>query len=91
MLQRPWQLRLLLLLGVLSGTPAQTLAEDTSHVPARKRLSPLPTHWQHGAFMEVFVRAHQDRPASTGRVRPSMVRWPIWMNSYLKPIAAASA
>ncbi|MDT7834226.1 alpha-amylase family glycosyl hydrolase [Aquabacterium sp. OR-4] len=36
---------------------------DTRPVPARsaeRGLKPLPPHWQHGAFMEIFVRAYAD-------------------------------
>jgi alpha-amylase len=33
---------------------------DTSAVVADTRPLPLPEGWQHGAFMEVFVRAYQD-------------------------------
>ena len=33
---------------------------DISPVPARIQPSPLAEGWQHGAFMEIFVRAYQD-------------------------------
>ncbi|UXH76346.1 alpha-amylase family glycosyl hydrolase [Roseateles amylovorans] len=33
---------------------------DLSPVPARHGRSTLPDGWQHGAFMEIFVRAYQD-------------------------------
>lgn len=33
---------------------------DTRPVPARHGAPHLPPHWQHGAFMEIFVRAYQD-------------------------------
>jgi glycosidase len=33
---------------------------DTRTVPALHRPSPLPEGWQHGAFMEIFVRAFAD-------------------------------
>ncbi len=33
---------------------------DLSPVPARPRHSALPEDWQHGAFMEIFVRGYQD-------------------------------
>jgi alpha-amylase len=33
---------------------------DTRPVPAGHRGSALPAHWQHGAFMEIFVRAWRD-------------------------------
>ncbi len=35
-------------------------AIDTSHVEARMVASGLPEGWQHGAFMEIFVRAYKD-------------------------------
>jgi glycosidase len=35
-------------------------ATDTSAVPAQPRSSTLPEGWQHGAFMEIFVRAWRD-------------------------------
>jgi glycosidase len=40
--------------------PLPTAAIDTSPVPAQHRPSPLPEGWQHGAFMEIFVRGYQD-------------------------------
>ncbi|MFG6416945.1 alpha-amylase family glycosyl hydrolase [Roseateles sp. DC23W] len=33
---------------------------DTRPVPARPQSSGLPSNWQHGAFMEIFVRGYQD-------------------------------
>ena len=39
---------------------AQPAAIDTRPVPAAERRSPLPAGWQHGAFMEIFVRAWRD-------------------------------
>ena len=33
---------------------------DTSPVPAKAQPSTLPANWQHGVFMEVFVRGYQD-------------------------------
>ncbi|MBB3194259.1 alpha-amylase family glycosyl hydrolase [Roseateles terrae] len=33
---------------------------DLSPVPARMQPSPLPDGWEHGAFMEIFVRGYQD-------------------------------
>ena len=33
---------------------------DTRPVPRRAQVPALPRHWQHGAFMEVFVRAYAD-------------------------------
>ncbi|MBV8605102.1 MAG: alpha-amylase [Pelomonas sp.] len=35
-------------------------ALDTAHVDARPSPSPLADGWEHGAFMEIFVRAYQD-------------------------------
>ncbi len=35
-------------------------APDLSPVPQRSGGPALPAHWQHGAFMEIFVRAYQD-------------------------------
>ena len=47
---------------VLLATSAPGMAApiDLSPVPARPGRAHLPAHWQHGAFMEVFVRAYQD-------------------------------
>ncbi len=33
---------------------------DIRPVPAQPRASTLPAHWQHGVFMEIFVRGYQD-------------------------------
>jgi glycosidase len=47
----------------LMATPARadpTPLIDTRPVPAEPRASTLPAHWQHGVFMEIFVRAYQD-------------------------------
>jgi glycosidase len=33
---------------------------DLAPVPARRLRSALPPHWQHGAFMEIFVRVYAD-------------------------------
>jgi alpha-amylase len=46
-----------LLLTAALGAHAQV---DTRAVPAQPRASTLPADWQHGVFMEVFVRAYQD-------------------------------
>jgi len=43
--------------GCASAPPS---ALDTSPVAALHAPSPLPEGWQHGAFMEIFVRAYQD-------------------------------
>ncbi len=40
-----------------AGSHAQI---DTRPVPAQPRASTLPADWQHGVFMEIFVRAYQD-------------------------------
>ncbi|RZU01993.1 alpha-amylase family glycosyl hydrolase [Rivibacter subsaxonicus] len=51
-----------LALGLLVAlaSAAATPPVDLSHVPPRVTASPLAPGWQHGAFMEVFVRAYQD-------------------------------
>ena len=52
--------------GWLSGcatpapAPRSDTAPDTSAVPMRDTGSPLADGWQHGAFMEIFVRAYAD-------------------------------
>lgn len=45
-----------------STGPAEAAAQavDIRPVPALHRSSPLPEGWEHGAFMEIFVRAYQD-------------------------------
>ena len=54
-------LRLWMLCGALFATSAWAQpAIDTRPVPAGNRASPLPDGWQHGAFMEIFVRAWRD-------------------------------
>ena len=40
--------------------PAAAPRIDTRAVPMRDAGSPLPEGWQHGAFMEVFVRSYAD-------------------------------
>ena len=62
-LRRP-TLRLALCLALCTALanaagPSVT-ATDTSAVPAQPRSSGLPEGWQHGAFMEIFVRAWRD-------------------------------
>ncbi|MFG6467026.1 alpha-amylase family glycosyl hydrolase [Roseateles sp. BYS87W] len=42
------------------AAPSTPMPFDTSAVPARPQASTLPARWQHGVFMEVFVRAFQD-------------------------------
>lgn len=44
----------------LERVQAAAAAVDTRPVPAQYTPSPLPEGWQHGAFMEIFVRAYQD-------------------------------
>lgn len=51
--------RLLLSLALAAAAGAQAQI-DTSPVPAQPRASTLPKDWQHGVFMEVFVRGYQD-------------------------------
>ena len=53
----PRSLAALALACAFSGAQAQI---DTRPVPARPVASTLPANWQHGVFMEVFVRAYQD-------------------------------
>ena len=52
----------LVLTGGLGGCagPAFAPMPDTSAVPMRDAGSPLAEGWQHGAFMEIFVRAYAD-------------------------------
>lgn len=51
--------RLLLSLALAAAATAQAQI-DTRPVPAQPRASSLPANWQHGVFMEVFVRGYQD-------------------------------
>jgi alpha-amylase len=52
---------LLVCLSALLLPPAHASgAIDTSPVPAMPRTSTLAEGWQHGAFMEIFVRAYKD-------------------------------
>ena len=51
------------LLALLLSTPSGAQAPapiDLSRVSQSTAAPTLPVHWQHGAFMEVFVRAYQD-------------------------------
>jgi len=48
------------LLGALLSSVAPAAAQDLGPVPARSTGSRLAPGWQHGAFMEIFVRAYQD-------------------------------
>jgi alpha-amylase len=52
--------RLLLTLALAAAANTAPAQIDTRPVPAEARASSLPAHWQHGVFMEVFVRAYQD-------------------------------
>jgi glycosidase len=53
--------RLLLTLALALAGLAHAQADvDTRPVPALPRSSGLPADWQHGAFMEIFVRGFQD-------------------------------
>jgi len=49
---------LLSLLAITSGAAAAPI--DLSTVAPTATPVTLPAHWQHGAFMEIFVRAYQD-------------------------------
>lgn len=51
--------KLLITAALASALTAQGLI-DTRAVPPQPRASTLPAHWQHGVFMEVFVRGYQD-------------------------------
>ncbi|MFG6485851.1 alpha-amylase family glycosyl hydrolase [Roseateles sp. BYS78W] len=51
--------RFLLSLALAVSLTAQAQI-DTSAVPAQPHASTLPADWQHGVFMEVFVRGYQD-------------------------------
>ncbi|MGQ3051664.1 MAG: alpha-amylase family glycosyl hydrolase [Roseateles sp.] len=53
------QLLLTLALALAGASDAQTDI-DTRPVVAQARSSGLPSHWQHGVFMEIFVRGYQD-------------------------------
>lgn len=51
--------KLLMTMALASALTAQAQI-DTRPVPPQPRASTLPAHWQHGVFMEVFVRGYQD-------------------------------
>ncbi len=53
-------LKLLTSLMLAASTLAPAAPLDTRPVPAQPRASTLPPHWQHGVFMEIFVRGYQD-------------------------------
>ncbi len=61
----PFRLTAVLTLLLALGSPAWPQPQDAagldlSPVPQRDPGSALPDGWQHGAFMEIFVRAYQD-------------------------------
>ncbi len=56
----PGLLALLAVLPAGAAAPASPPPIDTRPVPELRRKSPLPAGWQHGAFMEIFVRAWKD-------------------------------
>jgi alpha-amylase len=50
-----------IVLALLATTSSAQPNTDTSPVPQAERSLPsLPVHWQHGVFMEIFVRAWKD-------------------------------
>ena len=49
-----------ILAGLLAGSPALAAPPDLSPVSARPSPSRLAPGWQHGAFIEIFVRGYQD-------------------------------
>jgi alpha-amylase len=49
-----------LVAGCASGPPPPPIPFDQRPVPQADPGSPLPAGWQHGAFMEVFVRGYHD-------------------------------
>ena len=55
-------LRKITVLALLAAATAAAGAPpaDLSAVPKRAGGEPLPAHWHHGAFMEIFVRAYAD-------------------------------
>lgn len=48
------------MMGCSGITPASAPMVDTGRVPMLQNASTLPSGWQHGAFMEVFVRGYKD-------------------------------
>ena len=53
--------KLLTTVALATALTAQTQPQiDTRAVPAQPQASTLPAEWQHGAFMEIFVRGYQD-------------------------------
>ncbi|MCV2365226.1 DUF3459 domain-containing protein [Paucibacter sp. DJ1R-11] len=46
--------------ALVSGTSLAAPPVDLSLVPPRPKASTLPPGWEHGAFMEIFVRGYQD-------------------------------
>ena len=51
---------IVLALSLATATPRVHAQIDTAPVAAKPRASTLPPDWQHGVFMEVFVRGYQD-------------------------------
>ncbi len=60
MMQRTLPALAVLLLACAAGSVRAQAAPDTSPVPVTTLASALPEGWQHGAFMEIFVRAWRD-------------------------------
>jgi glycosidase len=52
--------KLLTCLTLTAAASAATAQIDTRPVSPQPRASTLSPHWQHGVFMEIFVRAYQD-------------------------------
>lgn len=52
--------KLLISLALATAALGAQAQIDTSPVPTQPRASTLPKDWQHGVFMEVFVRGYQD-------------------------------
>ncbi|MEK7347100.1 MAG: alpha-amylase family glycosyl hydrolase [Pseudomonadota bacterium] len=60
MMKRPVRNAIAALMLAISGTLQAQAPVDLSPVPEQKMLSALPEGWQHGAFMEIFVRSWRD-------------------------------
>jgi len=60
MMQRTLPALAALLLALATGRALSQPALDTRPVPVTTLASALPEGWQHGAFMEIFVRAWRD-------------------------------
>lgn len=52
--------RKLLITALLAAAGMAQAQVDTQAVPALPQASALPADWQHGVFMEIFVRGYQD-------------------------------